>query len=201
MIFEKYITKKIKKNLYQLSNVIDLKKPEYFDNWNGSFKKYFYGKDKKSKHERPNRPLTKLNFTFKKNNALQLYENFEGIYVIVNEKLKYFYVGLTKQNIKQRLHSHVQKLTGSNINQYDTPKNWQILAYKRFKLLKEKSVNVDDHKITIFSINDREIKNIIDLKDIKIFEAIIYCNIKKIYKNYERLNGENNLMKSFCKFI
>ena len=70
---------------------------------------------------------------------MKLNEKFEGIYVIVNEQLKYFYVGLTKKNIKQRLHSHIQKLTASNINQYDTPKNWQILAYKDICCWKKKA--------------------------------------------------------------
>lgn len=199
MIFFKYVVNKIETSLFKLSDIINLEKPQYFKDWDGSFKKHFYGKGKKNKHERPNRPLTKLNFSFKKNNSLDLYEKFDGIYVIINEKLKYFYVGLTKNNIRQRLHSHIQKLTGSNINQYDTPKNWQVLAYKRFKMLKEKSVGVDDEKITVFSINDKKISNIIDLKDIKILEAIIYCNLKIIYKDYEPLNGENSLMKYFCK--
>ena len=199
MIFNKYISRKLKNNLYKLSSIIDFKKPEYFEDWDGSFKKHFYGKGKKSKHERPNRPLTKLNFTFKKNNPLNLNEKFEGIYVIVNDRLKYFYAGLTKKNIKQRLHSHIQKLTASNINRYDTPRNWQVLAYERFKLLKEKSVSIDDENITTFSINDKEIESIINIEDIKIFEAIIFCNLKKIYKNYKPLNGENNLMKIFVK--
>ena len=199
MIFNKYISNKIKKNLFKLSKIIDLKKPQYFNNWDGSFKKHFYGKDQKSKHERPNRPLTKINFTFKKNNPLKLNEKFEGIYVIVNEQLKYFYVGLTKKNIKQRLHSHIQKLTASNINQYDTPKNWQILAYKRYMLLEEKSVSIDDDKITIFSIDDEIISGIVENKDIRILEALIYCNLKKMYKNYEALNGENKLMKIFTR--
>lgn len=199
MIFQKYIFNKIEKNLFQLSKIIDLKKPQYFDDWDGSFKKHYYGKDKKNKHERPNRPLTKINFTFKKDNPLKLNKNFEGIYVIINQQLKYFYVGLTKKNIKQRLHSHIQKLTASNINQYDTPKNWQNLAYKRYKLLKEKSVSISDEKITIFSINDKEIMNIIETKDIRILEALIFCNLKKKYKNYESLNGENKLMKIFMK--
>jgi len=199
MIFNKYILNKLENNLFQLSKIIDLKKPKYFKEWDGSFKKYFYGKNKKNKHERPDRPLTKIKFTIKKNNPLKLNKNFEGIYVIINEQLKYFYVGLTKNNIKQRLHSHIQKLTASNINQYDTPKNWQTLSYKRYKLLKDKSVSIDDDKMTIFSINDQKISNIIDIKDIKIFEALIYCNLKKIYKNYEALNGENKLMKTFTK--
>ena len=41
--------------------------------------------------------------------------------------------------------------------------------------------------------------NIVEIKDIRILEALIYCNLKKIYKNYEPLNGENKLMKIFTK--
>ena len=70
---------------------------------------------------------------------------------------------------------------------------------KGFKLLKEESVSIDDEKITIFSIYDKNIMNIVEIKDIRILEALIYCNLKKIYKNYEPLNGENKLMKIFTK--
>ena len=47
MIFNKYILNKLENNLFQLSKIIDLKKPKYFKEWDGSFKKYFYGKNKK----------------------------------------------------------------------------------------------------------------------------------------------------------
>ena len=66
-------------------------------------------------------------------------------------------------------------------------------------LLEEKSVSIDDDKITIFSIDDEIISGIVENKDIRILEALIYCNLKKMYKNYEALNGENKLMKIFTR--
>ena len=35
-------------------------------------------------------------------------------------------------NIKQRLHSHIQKLTSTNNNRYTTPLKWQKLAFNRY---------------------------------------------------------------------
>ena len=155
MLLENFLKIKIKKNLYSLSKIINLQKPEYFSDWDGSFKNYYYGKNRK--HERPNKAKTTLNFTFKKNNPLSLNENFEGIYCIINSLMKYCYIGLTRKNIKQRLHSHIQKLTSSNINAYTTPKFWQKLSFERYKILKDKSVDISDDKILIFSTNDKEL--------------------------------------------
>ena len=199
MLLENFLKIKIKKNLYSLSKIINLQKPEYFSDWDGSFKNYYYGKNRK--HERPNKAKTTLNFTFKKNNPLSLNENFEGIYCIINSLMKYCYIGLTRKNIKQRLHSHIQKLTSSNINAYTTPKFWQKLSFKRYKILKDKSVDISDDKILIFSINDKELKNIALNKDLEDLEALIYCNLKKLLKNYSFLNTENSKMKMYLKLL
>jgi hypothetical protein len=199
MLLENFLKIKIKKNLYSLSKIINLQKPVYFSDWDGSFKNYYYGKNRK--HERPNKLKTTLNFTFKKNNPLSLNENFEGIYCIINSLMKYCYIGLTRKNIKQRLHSHIQKLTSSNINAYTTPKFWQKLSFKRYKILKDKSVDISDDKILIFSINDKELKNIALNKDLEDLEALIYCNLKKLLKNYSFLNTENSKMKMYLKLL
>jgi hypothetical protein len=199
MLLENFLKIKIKKNLYSLSKIIDLQKPEYFSDWDGSFKNYYYGKNRK--HERPNKAKTTLNFTFKKNNPLSLNENFEGIYCIINSLMKYCYIGLTRKNIKQRLHSHIQKLTSSNINAYTTPKFWQKLSFERYKILKDKSVDISDDKILIFSTNDKELKNIALNKDLEDLEALIYCNLRKLLKNYSFLNTENSKMKTYWKLF
>ena len=199
MLLENFLKIKIKKNLYSLSKIINLQKPEYFSDWDGSFKNYYYGKNRK--HERPNKAKTTLNFTFKKNNPLSLNENFEGIYCIINSLMKYCYIGLTRKNIKQRLHSHIQKLTSSNINAYTTPKFWQKLSFERYKILKDKSVDISDDKILIFSTNDKELKNIALNKDLEDLEALIYCNLKKLLKNYSFLNTENSKMKMYLKLL
>lgn len=199
MLLENFLKIKIKKNLYSLSKIINLQKPEYFSDWDGSFKNYYYGKNRK--HERPNKAKTTLNFTFKKNNPLSLNENFEGIYCIINSLMKYCYIGLTRKNIKQRLHSHIQKLTSSNINAYTTPKFWQKLSFERYKILKDKSIDISDDKILIFSTNDKELKNIALNKDLEDLEALIYCNLKKLLKNYSFLNTENSKMKMYLKLL
>lgn len=199
MLLENFLKIKIKKNLYSLSKIINLQKPEYFSDWDGSFKNYYYGKNRK--HERPNKAKTTLNFTFKKNNPLSLNENFEGIYCIINSLMKYCYIGLTRKNIKQRLHSHIQKLTSSNINAYTTPKFWQKLSFERYKILKDKSVDISDDKILIFSTNDKELKNIALNKDLEDLEALIYCNLRKLLKNYSFLNTENSKMKTYLKLF
>ena len=199
MLLENFLKIKIKKNLYSLSKIINLQKPEYFSDWDGSFKNYYYGKNRK--HERPNKAKTTLNFTFKKNNPLSLNENFEGIYCIINSLMKYCYIGLTRKNIKQRLHSHIQKLTSSNINAYTTPKFWQKLSFERYKILKDKSIDISDDKILIFSTNDKELKNIALNKDLEDLEALIYCNLRKLLKNYSFLNTENSKMKMYLKLL
>jgi hypothetical protein len=199
MLLENFLKIKIKKNLYSLSKIINLQKPEYFSDWDGSFKNYYYGKNRK--HERPNKAKTTLNFTFKKNNPLSLNENFEGIYCIINSLMKYCYIGLTRKNIKQRLHSHIQKLTSSNINAYTTPKFWQKLSFERYKILKDKSADISDDKILIFSTNDKELKNIALNKDLEDLEALIYCNLRKLLKNYSFLNTENSKMKTYWKLF
>ena len=199
MLLENFLKIKIKKNLYSLSKIINLQKPEYFSDWDGSFKNYYYGKNRK--HERPNKQKTTLNFTFKKNNPLSLNENFEGIYCIINSLMKYCYIGLTRKNIKQRLHSHIQKLTSSNINAYTTPKFWQKLSFKRYKILKDKSVDISDDKILIFSINDKGLNNLALNKDLEDLEALIYCNLRKLLKNYSFLNTENSKMKMYRKLL
>lgn len=199
MFLESFIKNKIEKKTYSLSAIIDLQKPQYFPNWDGSFKKYYYGNNKK--HERPNKPKTTLNFTFKKNNPLNLHENFEGIYCIINSLMKYCYIGLTRENVKQRLHSHIQKLTSSNINAYTTPKFWQKLSFERYKILKEKSVEVSDDKIFIFSIKEKELHDLILNKDLEDLEALIYCNVRKLLKNYIFLNKENLKMKMYWKLF
>jgi hypothetical protein len=199
MLLENFLKIKIKKNLYSLSKIINLQKPKYFSDWDGSFKNYYYGRNRK--HERPNKPKTTLSFTFKKNNPLSLNENFEGIYCIINSLMKYCYIGLTRKNIKQRLHSHIQKLTSSNINAYTTPKFWQKLSFKRYKILKDKSIDISDDKILIFSTYDKELKNIALNKDLEDLESLIYCNLKKLLKNYSFLNTENSKMKMYWKLL
>jgi len=199
MFLENFLKIKIKKDLHSLSKIINLQKPEYFSKKDGSFKNYYYSKNKK--HKRTNKPKTTINFTFKKNNPINLNENFEGIYCIINSLMKYCYIGLTRKNIKQRLHSHIQKLTSSNINAYTTPRFWQKLSFKRYKILKDKSIDISDDKILIFSTYDKELKNIALNKDLEDLESLIYCNLKKLLKNYSFLNTENSKMKMYWKLL
>ena len=66
---------------------------------------------------------------------------------------KFFYVGKTLGNLKQRLDTHIQKITATNNNQNTTPYNWQKFSYQRYKNLKEKSVLLDDIKIYFYHFN------------------------------------------------
>ena len=81
---------------------------------------------------------------------------------------KYFYIGKTLSNIKQRLSSHIQKLTCTNNNKNTTPKKWQKISFKRYKLLGKESVNLNDLFINFYH---RDGDSTISLEQ---FENLIY---------------------------
>ena len=106
----------------------------------------------------------------------------EGIYIILSDKFNFFYVGKTLANIKQRLHSHIQKLTSTNNNRYTTPLKWQKLAFNRYNVLKENSVKLEDLKIKFYHLSEYSVCNVDEL------ENNIYLKYKAIFPKYISLN-------------
>ena len=96
-------------------------------------------------------------------------------------------MGKTLSNIKQRLHSHIQKLTSTNNNRYTTPLKWQKLAFKRYNTLKEDSVKLEDLKIKFYHLSEYSMCSIDEL------ENNIYQKYKRLLADYISLNNPQAL--------
>ena len=166
-------------NFVSINEVINYQPPKYIPNWDGSFNKIKSGK---SFYFRPNKEFSTFNIDIINDNPLRLNEKSEGIYIILSDKFNFFYVGKTLSNIKQRLHSHVQKLTSTNNNRYTTPLKWQKLAFKRYNTLKEDSVKLEDLKIKFYHLSEYSMCSIDEL------ENNIYQKYKAIFSKYISLN-------------
>lgn len=173
-------------NFVSINEVISYEPPKYTPNWDGSFNKVKIGK---SSYYRPNKEFSNFNIDIIDNNPLGLNNNSDGIYVILSEKFKFVYVGKTLSNIKQRLHSHIQKLTSTNNNKYTTPLKWQKIAFNRYNALKEGSVKLDDLKIKFYHLSEYSSCNINEL------EENIYLKCKSFLPNYISLNDPKVLAK------
>ena len=173
-------------NFVSINQVINYQPPKYISNWDGSFNKIKSGK---SFYFRPNKEFSTFNIDIINDNPLRLNEKSEGIYIILSDKFNFFYVGKTLSNIKQRLHSHIQKLTSTNNNRYTTPLKWQKLAFNRYNTLKEDSVKLEDLKIKFYHLSEYlmcnvdELENYIYLKYKAIFPKYISLNEPKAFKN------------------
>jgi hypothetical protein len=167
-----------------INEIINYEPPIYTPNWDGSFNRIKSGK---SSYFRPNKEFSTFNIDINNTNSLGLNKKSEGIYVILNNKFKFFYVGKTLANIKQRLHSHIQKLTSTNNNRYTTPFKWQKLAFNRYNILKEDSVKLDDIKIKFYHLFKNSTYNIDD------FENIIYLKYVDLLPEFISLNDSKRL--------
>lgn len=171
-------------NFVSINEVINYEPPKYIPNWDGSFNKIKSGK---SSYFRPNKEFSTFNININNNNSLRLDEKSKGIYIILSDKFNFFYVGKTLANIKQRLHSHIQKLTSTNNNRYTTPFKWQKLSFNRYKVLKEDSVKLDDLKIKFYNSSEYSLRNIDEL------EKDIYRKYKALLPNFISLNDPKAL--------
>ena len=171
-------------NFVSINEVINYEPPKYIPNWDGSFNKIKSGK---SSYFRPNKEFSKFKIEINTNNPFNLNKKSEGIYIILSEKFKFCYVGKTIAKIKQRLHSHIQKITSTNNNSYTTPYKWQKLAFNRYKLLKKNSVMLDDLKIKFYHLSENLLCNIDEL------EHYIYQKYRNILPEYIFLNDPNKL--------
>ena len=171
-------------NFVPINEVINYQPPKYISNWDGSFNKIKSGK---SFYFRPNKEFSKFKIEINSNNPFNLNKKSEGIYVILSEQFKFYYVGQTIANIKQRLHSHIQKLTSTNNNRYTTPFKWQKLAFKRYSALKEDSTKLDDLKIKFYHLSEYSMCNVDEL------ENNIYLKYKAIFPKYISLNDPKAL--------
>ena len=82
----------MKKNLDKfipITKVVDYYPPKFVENWDGSFNKIKIGK---TYYFRPNKEFSNFKLKINENNLLNLKTNSEGIYVIVDKYLKYFYI-------------------------------------------------------------------------------------------------------------
>lgn len=177
----------IKKSLDKfipISNVVDYYPPKFVGNWDGSFNKIKIGK---TCYFRPNKEFSNFKLKINENNLLNLKTNSEGIYVIVDKYLKYFYIGKTLSNIKQRLGSHIQKLTSTNNNKNTTPKKWQKISFERYKKLGKESVNLNDLFINFYH---KDSNSTISLGQ---FENLIYREYKVSFSDYTFLNDPKAL--------
>ena len=166
-------------NFVSINQVINYQPPKYISNWDGSFNKIKSGK---SFYFRPNKEFSTFNIDIINDNPLRLNEKSKGIYIILSDKFNFFYVGKTLSNIKQRLHSHIQKLTSTNNNRYTTPLKWQKLAFNRYNSLKEDSVKLEDLKIKFYHLSEYSMCNIDEL------ENNTYLKYKAIFPKYISLN-------------
>ena len=167
-----------------INDVIEYQPPKYISGWDGSFKKIKIGK---SNYFRPNKEFSKFKIDISKNNQLNITNASRGIYVILSNDYKFFYVGKTLGNLKQRLDTHIQKITATNNNQNYTPYNWQKFSYQRYKNLKEKSVLLDDIKIYFYHQNNFLPFTINEL------ENLFFKKYKKLLPTYLFLNDPKNL--------
>ena len=167
-----------------INEVVNYNPPKYFPNWDGSFNKIKSGK---SFYYRPNKIFSNFYVDINKGNSLRLNETSTGIYIILSEKLNFFYVGKTLNNIKQRLYSHIQKITSTNNNRGTTPLKWQQLSYNRYKVLKEDSVKLDDIKIKFYHSSEYSLYNIDEL------EKDIFFKYKDLLPKYISLNDPKTL--------
>ena len=171
-------------NFVSINEVINYQPPKYIPNWDGSFNKIKSGR---SSYFRPNKEFSAFNINIIKSNPLKLDEKSEGIYIILSEKFNFFYVGKTLSNIKQRLHSHIQKLTSTNNKRGTTPVKWQKLGFNRYNALKEDSVKLDDLKIKFYHSSEYSMCSIDEL------ENKIYQKYKAIFTKYISLNDPKSL--------
>ena len=171
-------------NFVSINEVINYQPPKYISNWDGSFNKIKSGK---SSYFRPNKEFSAFNIDINNNNSLRLNEKSKGIYIILSEKFNFFYVGKTLSNIKQRLHSHIQKLTSTNNKRGTTPVKWQKLGFNRYNALKEDSVKLDDLKIKFYHSSEYSMCNINEL------ENNIYLKYKALLPKYTSLNDPKAL--------
>ena len=75
-----------KKQLYPLNNILDYSHPEYFSNWDKTYRKVKHGK---SYYLRPNKPKTSFKTPAKAINPLNLYGKSSGIYALINNKFNF----------------------------------------------------------------------------------------------------------------
>ena len=168
--------------LFNIEKIIDYTPPKYDPNWNKKFKqvdKSTWIPDKKKGH---------FKFSFKKNNLLKLDNNVTGVYLIIGDEIKFFYTGYTKNNLVQRFITHIQKITATNLGRWYTPKKWQPFIIKRYEVMKNRSVLLNDIKLSYFHSNNFiKILNNENYPEIEL-EAAIFYYFKKKFNNSIILN-------------
>lgn len=191
------IENKFQNYMYNLDEIIDYNPPKYEPNWNKKFKPKYDGKEWV-----PDKKKGNFEFRFKVKNPLNLNNDVKGVYLIIGTQIKFFYVGKTDNNFNQRLNSHIQKITATNLEKWTTPKNnWQPFVIKRYEELKEKSVYLNDVKITYYYADDFiEILN--NVSDIETeLESVIFYYFKKKLNDSLILNSLSQISKKYEDFF
>ena len=180
-------------SLYNIMDIIDYSPPLYDPSWNMKFKKY------DASTRVPDKTKSKFFFDFKKKNPLNLVSDKLGVYLILGTTVNFAYVGCSDKNLKQRFKTHIQKITASNLERWYTPINWDAFIIKRYEKLREKSVLLEDIKLTFFDYTNFE--KILDNKnDPKTeLEAIIFFYFKSKLEKNTLINTEKQVSNKFYR--
>ena len=181
------IEKTFQNSLFNILELIDYTPPLYDSNWNKKFIKF------NPSTRVPYKKKNKFKFNFKKSNPLELNNDKLGVYLILGTTINFIYVGCSDKKLKQRFTTHIQKITATNLGRWYTPFNWDSFIVKRYEILKEKSVLLDDIKLTFFNYSNFE--KILNSKEDpkKELEAIIFYYFKKKFESSNFLNTETQV--------
>ncbi len=189
----KIIETTFQKSLFSIYEIIEYSPPSYDPNWNKKFKKFNPSK------RVPDKIKSKFVFNFKKSNPLKLNNDKLGVYLLIGTKVNFAYIGCSDKKLHQRFTTHIQKITATNLERFYTPINWDSFIVNRYEKLKEKSVLLDDVKITFFNYFDFH-KILNNKKDPKEeLEAIIFYYFKKKFESNIFLNTETSVSKKFYR--
>lgn len=144
--------------------------------------------------KRPNRKVSTLKLTLNLRNSLSLSAESIGIYAIYDET-SCIYVGKTHQNIEQRFHAHVSKLTGTNVGRHHHPKKWQEYSSQRFQRLGEASADLEEFSIQFFSLSGYSsyLVHAAEADEINELEAMIYYGLQITNPPERFLNVEHQV--------
>ena len=180
-------------SLFNIMDIIEYSPPLYDPSWNKKFKKY----DPSTRV--PDKNKSKFVFNFKEKNPLNLNNNKLGVYLILGTAINFAYIGCSDKKLNQRFTTHIQKITATNLGRWYTPINWDAFIIKRYEKLREKSVLLDDIKLTFFDYTDFE-KILDNENDPKTeLEAIIFFYFKSKLGTNTLINAEKQVSNKFYR--
>ena len=188
------LEREIELNTAPLSKVIDYSPPKFIPNWDYQYQDIATGK---SYEKRPLKNETKLDVRVKQGNSIGFSKNLEGCYFLAT-KDHHWYLGLTNKNVEQRFHAHLTKITATFNNQHNHTKGWVNYAKERYRLLQEKSVEIDDISMSFMNVNvfSKYLTSADDDPErLEEFECLTFYYFKKKYPDWGCLNNEASVGK------